>query len=505
MGGALLVGDRALVVERRDVAAALAAHPAIEDVRPSRDTMLVCFDPLRVGPDELAARMGALPASSPAAAGRVEIPVSYGGEHGPDLDEVCRHAGLDREAVIAHHSGAEYVVEFLGFSPGFPYLGGLPPALAIPRLPSPRPRVPAGSVGIARERCGIYPQEMPGGWRIVGRTDAVLFDLAREPMALLAPGDRVSFVPVAALDVRPARPTAPCKRDRGALLVVQPGPLTTVQDAGRLRQGPLAIAPAGSADPVARRLANAAVGNEPGAAGLEMTLSGPTLAFDEPAIVALSGGASASIPENEPVRVPAGERLRIGALRGSARAFLAVRGGIDVPPVLASRSTHVPTGIGGAALAAGERLPIGRAVRGEPRRIEPLPPPGSRALGVIPGLSTRDGALDALCAAEWRVAADSNRVGVRLDGGVVPAGDEGVSEGVAIGAIQVTPGGQPIVLFVDGPTTGGYPRFANVISADLHRLARLRAADPVRFERVSFADAVDRLRRLEQELHDRDA
>ncbi len=126
----------------------------------------------------------------------VTIPVVYGGEFGPDLADVARHTGLSAERVVEAHSSAEYLVYFLGFSPGFPYLGGLPPGLATPRLPAPRTRVPAGSVAIGGNQTGVYPVESPGGWRIIGRTPLRLFDVSASPPALLSMGDRVRFAPV---------------------------------------------------------------------------------------------------------------------------------------------------------------------------------------------------------------------------------------------------------------------------------------------------------------------
>lgn len=124
-----------------------------------------------------------------------EICVHYGGEHGPDLDAVAEYAGLHPREVIERHAAAEYRVAMLGFAPGFPYLLGLDPRIAMPRLATPRQRVEAGSVGIGGAQAGIYPRSGPGGWRIVGRTDAVLFDPTRDSPSLLAPGDRVRFVP----------------------------------------------------------------------------------------------------------------------------------------------------------------------------------------------------------------------------------------------------------------------------------------------------------------------
>lgn len=123
----------------------------------------------------------------------IELPICYDGEFGPDLDEVAHHADLGPDDVIARHLAAEYLVAMLGFSPGFPYLRGLPPELAAPRRASPRLKIPAGSVGIAGTQTGIYPQATPGGWQLIGRTPACLFALDQSPPALLQPGDRVRF------------------------------------------------------------------------------------------------------------------------------------------------------------------------------------------------------------------------------------------------------------------------------------------------------------------------
>ncbi|NPV85243.1 MAG: 5-oxoprolinase subunit PxpB [Anaerolineae bacterium] len=131
----------------------------------------------------------------------VEIPVIYGGERGADLPFVAQHNHLSVEEVIALHSGAEYTVFMMGFTPGFPYLGGMNPAIATPRLETPRIHVPAGSVGIAGSQTGVYPVDSPGGWRLIGYTPLKLFDPTLNPPCLLTPGDRVRFVPVVTEDV----------------------------------------------------------------------------------------------------------------------------------------------------------------------------------------------------------------------------------------------------------------------------------------------------------------
>ena len=181
-----------------------AALPGVLDVVPSYTTILLSFDPEVAAPEALTTevrRLAAATASATSPPGRlVTIPVAYGGDLGPDLGEVADHTGLSPEEVIARHAGAAYVVAAMGFAPGFAFLIGLPPELTTPRRPSPRTRVPAGSVGIGGAQTGVYPLATPGGWRLIGRTPLRLFDLDRSEPFLLQPGDRVRFDPIPAGD-----------------------------------------------------------------------------------------------------------------------------------------------------------------------------------------------------------------------------------------------------------------------------------------------------------------
>jgi KipI family sensor histidine kinase inhibitor len=175
--------------------------PAVDEVVPAYRSLLVVHDPLRTPRPVVVAALRALAdeverAPLPEPGRIVRIPTRYGGVHGPDLADVARLAGLAEEEVVRLHAATVYPVHFLGFTPGFPYLGGLDPRLATPRLATPRARIPAGSVAIGGAQTGVYPVESPGGWRLVGRTPLRLFDpRSREPF-LLAPGDRLRFVPV---------------------------------------------------------------------------------------------------------------------------------------------------------------------------------------------------------------------------------------------------------------------------------------------------------------------
>ena len=165
-------------------------------------SVLVPFDPASASVAEAEAAVAEIVATAGRAESRaepgrlVEIPVHYGGADGPDLEDVARLHDLRPDDVVAIHAGAEYEAFFLGFAPGFAYLGPLPASIATPRLDVPRPRVPAGSVAIAGGQTAIYPTATPGGWRLIGRTDVRPWDVSRDPPALILPGDRIRFVPV---------------------------------------------------------------------------------------------------------------------------------------------------------------------------------------------------------------------------------------------------------------------------------------------------------------------
>jgi inhibitor of KinA len=204
-----VLASRAQAVAGAIETARLAA-PALGRAVPAHASILVPFDPLAISLEDaievagsaLAAGevlVGDVAAGGSAAAGEpapIEIPVRYGGADGPDLDEVADLHGLSPADVVELHASAAYRVLFLGFAPGFGYLGGLPAALATPRRASPRERVPAGSVGIAGGQTAVYPLAMPGGWQLIGRTDTILFDPGRPDPALLRPGASVRFVPI---------------------------------------------------------------------------------------------------------------------------------------------------------------------------------------------------------------------------------------------------------------------------------------------------------------------
>ena len=284
--------------------------------------------------------------------------------------------------------------------------------------------------------------------------------------------------------------------------VRKPGLLTTVQDLGRPGLAHLGVPTAGAADRRAFGLANRLVGNRRDAAALEVTLTGPELELEAGGWVALTGGRVAAevggrpVPMDVAVRVEPGQVLRIGSVSSGLRAYVAVRGGIDVPAVLGSRSTDTLAPVGPPRLREGTLLPVGDQADGDPyRQVAPTPAVDPEpVLAVVRGPRDdvfTDQAVAALIGAAWTVTSDSDRTGVRLDGPVLERRRqvELASEGMVEGSLQVPPDGHPILFLANHPTTGGYPVIAVVAGADLPLAAQARPGTRLRFRFVSVTAA----------------
>jgi biotin-dependent carboxylase-like uncharacterized protein len=300
--------------------------------------------------------------------------------------------------------------------------------------------------------------------------------------------------------------------------VLQPGMFTTVQDLGREGFGPMGVSPSGAADALSLRVGNLLLGNSASAAGLEMTLLGGTFLFPDGGTILLAGSDfaatldGAAVETWTAVELRPGQTLQVGATRSGARCYVCVRGGIAVEAFLGSASTHILSGLGGfegRALRKGDMLATGEPGRGAASKrlsgaaLEMLAP--RRTLRVTPG-PQRDwfdtAAQQLFESSVYRVTEEANRMGLRLTGpGIVRTnGRELISEGVALGAVQIPESGQPIILFVEQQTAGGYPKIANVISADFHSLGQLRPRDEIRFEMVDWDVARNLLREQEEFL-----
>jgi antagonist of KipI len=320
---------------------------------------------------------------------------------------------------------------------------------------------------------------------------------------------------------------------RAGLEVVRPGMLSTLQDLGRFGQQQLGVVPGGAMDTVAHRLANALVGNDLHEATLEITLLGPELLFHQETLIALSGASFDALVDGQPlaldrpVLVPAGARLKMRQALSGARGYLAVAGGFPVAPVLGSRSTYLPAGFGGwqgRALVAGDRLELHAEVgaislarfekldvRGAERSVRWSAPsmtlPTRQAISVhaLPGMHFgwfTDQAQSDIFEADWRVLAESNRIGFRLTGPELKRDKAGdiISGPTCLGTVQVPAGGLPIVLMADHQTTGGYAKILEVVSADISSLAQLAPGGTLRFLRCSLEEALQFRRRAKADL-----
>lgn len=499
----LPVGPRLLLVELDDLDQTLALCDALDDdpvpgvaeIIPAARTVMIHTLPGVAADARLAGLIAARPldrAARPVGPGHtVEIPMTY---DGADLPQIARHMNLSQAEVIAAHQAAVWQVAFCGFAPGFAYMTSDDARFDLPRHATPRARIPAGSVALAARFCGIYPQDTPGGWQLIGTTALPMWDLARDPPAALRPGMRARFVPGQAR-LHPVAALPPAPKASGLTLMAAAFPVL-VQDRGRPGQGGQGVSASGALDMGALGRANRAVGNPSGAAALEITLGPTRLRADTALVLALTGAGQAQVA-GRPVApgaafaMDAGDELLIPPPDAGMRSYLALRGGFALTPVLGSCARDTLAHIGPAPLTAGAAL--GAAGRpalavGTPEPQPVLPKSGDLVtLPVMLGPRTDwfDPRIVALfLAQEWRVTADSSRVGIRLLGDVALSrrdARELPSEGTATGAIQVPHSGQPVLFLADHPLTGGYPVIATLLPQALDLAGQMPPGARIRF------------------------
>lgn len=512
------VGTRAVLAELSGLQDVLALQALLlEAPLPGQLDVLAAAETVMIKAESPAAarRMAALlldmdlTAPAQTGGGLVVIDTVYDGD---DLAEVAALTGLGKDGVIAAHSGQVWTVAFGGFAPGFGYMVGENQVLEVPRRNSPRTAVPAGSVALAGNYSAVYPRSSPGGWQLIGRTGASMWDLSRPQPALARPGDRVQFRPVReAVAIAPE--TAPgtagaagAGQAAAGLRILSPGLQSLIQDLGRQGHAALGVSAAGALDRASLRRANRLVGNGPSAAAVETVAGGLRVEAVGDQVLAVAGAPAPLTIESpsdagEPGRqrtVPAatafalldGEVLSMGAPESGFRSYLAIRGGADVAPVLGSRSTDTMSGIGPPPLAAGQLLPAGHVtdsgVVGSPELQPEFPGAGVTELEIVPGPRDDwfdDAALASLCSQSWQVTPQSNRVGMRLKGEPLRRSRDGElpSEGTVAGAIQIPPEGLPVLFLADHPITGGYPVIGVVADEHLDRAAQVPIGGSIRF------------------------
>ena len=512
-------GDSAFIVELGDLPRVLALHaqltdnpqPGQFDVLAAATTVLVQATSPSAARD-LAAHVRTLPLDGTVERDDtiVEIEVLYDGE---DLADVAELTGLSIDGVIKAHTSQLWTAAFGGFAPGFSYCIGENHTLDVARRPSPRTSVPAGSVGLAGHFSAVYPRTTPGGWQLIGRTAAAMWDAARPQPALVAPGNRVQYVPVRELITIPT-PAAPERTDvTSGLQVVATGLQSVITDFGRGGHADLGVPESGAMDRRATSSANVIAGNPRHFAVIENLDGGLKLEAIGDQVLVVAGakvpltvtppaGLTAPEPQTRPTwRLPRaamtppayhpkcnrafalldGWTLAVGAPEAGVRAYVAVRGGLDVPLVLGSASTDLLSGEGPAPLTPGTIIPVN-----EPEWPSVVQKGDEGVL--LPGdhhevhitLGPRDDWFDAdqivsLTTQRWVVSDRSNRIGLRLEGTPLVRSKTGelASEGTVAGAIQMPLEGLPVVFMRDHPVSGGYPVIGVIDAAELDSLAQL--------------------------------
>lgn len=506
----LPVGPRTFLAELEDLDQTLALFdalladpvPGVAEIIPAARTLMIRTAPGVFADGRLASAILArqpAPGTPPnaRASETVDLPVTYGGE---DLADVAAHMGLSEAEVITAHQEAIWQVAFCGFAPGFAYMTCDDARFDLPRRPAPRTRIPAGSVALAGRFCGVYPQETPGGWQLIGQTEVPMWDLDRDPPALLRPGVRCRFVARRA-EVHPSA-AIPQPRPAKGLRVISTAFPMVFQDEGRPGQGGQGVSASGALDMGAARRANRAVGNASDLPVLEITLGPVRLCADLPMTLALTGAGQASvaghsIPRGAAFAVDAGDEITIDPPQAGMRSYLALRGGFRVAPVLGSAATDTLAHVGpdpvtaGAVLAPEDHSAVAVVAEG----IEPeLPQPGDLVeLPVMLGPRAdwfTPAMIRHFLTQEWLVTPQSSRVGIRLQGDAITREDaaELPSEGTETGAIQIPHSGQPVLFLADHPLTGGYPVIATLRPEALDLAGQIPPGARIRFTaRADFA------------------
>ena len=427
---------------------------------------------------------------------------------GQDLLEVCAVLNVTESELLAQLTEHRFEVAHLGFAPGFIYLKGLEERFHLPRLKEPRASVPAGSIALGGKYLGIYGASTPGGWSLLGRTPAKLFDPNRDPPIDLVPGDFVQFeIGDSNFYAQQDLVDMPIKSGFNetyypVLRVETITGMATFQDLGRCKSGFWAVPRAGAADPWSHRSANLLVGNDANSASLEIMTGELSLTALTNCYLAATGAPLNIYLDGNPVScghclpIIRGTAITIRRYPSMMYSYLAIAGGFMTPRAFSSQSHDTLAGFGPSPLSGGEHL-LANAAHGKPR---------DHILDLLPGIRSRvrvlagpqfdlfsDNEINKFFASEFIVSPISSRIGIRLtNSSLGPKSDYELDESqpLALGAIQVTPSGEPIVMLADHPATGGYRVIAVTAQCDIDRVAQARPGEKLSFELISEEEAL---------------
>ena len=462
----------------------------------------------------------------------IEVPVCYDPELAPDLEDFLKAKNLNLSQLIKAHTTREYPLYFYGFQPGFMYLGGLNPDLHHPRKSVPAQSVPAGSVAIGGAQTGIYPNNAPGGWHVIGRCPLILFDPLEPEPCLAKPGDLIKFVPInndefqvylseSQTASHKARTQQRAKIKFGQIEVLKSGIYSSIQDAGRFGHAALGVPQSGAIDQESYRLANELLGNGADFAAVEITFGGAALKFQSATIIAITGADYSpainqlKIAMNEPIAVNSGDILSFGQRNWGVRSYLGVLGGVQSPKIMDSRSQY-QTITPEFTLTKGTLIPIplidikdrsilkthgseinkddqikamvqSRANLGDSSSIM-----GTKAYETDQSLE-----LEVLIGPEYHrlqkqekdklrgtfTLGRNDRMGYLLQEKVSNKLQGIHTSGVLPGTVQLTPGGQIIILMNDGQTTGGYPRIFQLTDKAKALLSQCAQGQKIKFKK----------------------
>jgi KipI family sensor histidine kinase inhibitor len=486
-------GDNAVLIELdpgitpeslHAASSAAAGLPFVLRATPGRSSIYVVY---RFHPpgDALTSVIRAIEnAGTAGVAGEIhQIAVSFHESCSPDLPLLLESAAITRDEFLAAIAQTPFRARFLGFRPGFAYLDGVPPPWRLPRRSVTRPAVPAGSFAFAGDMAAFYPATSPGGWNLVGRSNAPFWDPARPRPNLFAPGDEIRIDPTEEILAFPRWERTMVPEPDGDVIaeVVQPGQHTLIVGPADEARAGSGLSPGGPFDADAARAANHATGNAGAAAVLECAIVGPVLRFTGSAILSWYGAQidasvnGATVRDPRQFAVEEGDVLTIGRLHGGSRGVLAMRGGFG--------ETADPFAASPSRISRDELLMRAGHDTHAPR-IVTLQRAGAREIAAVAGPHpVPDHILEIVTARIWRVTDQLDRSGVRLvSEGEVPRLEASLpSCGMQFGTVQWHPGGELVAMGPDHPVTGGYVQVMTVRAAERWKLAQLAPGDAVRW------------------------